>query len=130
MKTAVSWIVAPCILVEIYRRFKGACCLHLQGSNLKMEAASTSETSVNFNQTECFNIPEDSHLRMNPVCVVSSLIAGSAGLTENFRRFLHSLQSDAEILLYHVATIFCSHIPSGSSSVIIARHILAVDTAS
>jgi hypothetical protein len=27
---AVLWVVAQCSLVEDYRRFKGACCLHLQ----------------------------------------------------------------------------------------------------
>jgi hypothetical protein len=28
-KMAVFWVVAPCSLVEIYRRFRGPCCLHL-----------------------------------------------------------------------------------------------------
>jgi hypothetical protein len=28
---AVFWVVAPCSLVEVYRRFRGACCLHHQG---------------------------------------------------------------------------------------------------
>jgi hypothetical protein len=27
---AVFWVVAPCSLVEVYRRFRGACCLHHQ----------------------------------------------------------------------------------------------------
>jgi hypothetical protein len=31
MKMAVFWFVAPCSLVEVYRRFRGACCLHNQG---------------------------------------------------------------------------------------------------
>jgi hypothetical protein len=31
MKMAVFWDVAPCSLVEVYRRFRGACCLHHQG---------------------------------------------------------------------------------------------------
>jgi hypothetical protein len=30
MKMTVFWDVAPCDLVEVYRRFKGACCLHHQ----------------------------------------------------------------------------------------------------
>jgi hypothetical protein len=30
MKMAVSWVVAPCCLVEVYRRFRGACCLYHQ----------------------------------------------------------------------------------------------------
>jgi hypothetical protein len=33
MKMAVFWDVAPCSLVEIYRRFRGSCCLHHQGDN-------------------------------------------------------------------------------------------------
>jgi hypothetical protein len=28
----VFWDVAPCSLVEVYRRFRGACCLHHQGN--------------------------------------------------------------------------------------------------
>jgi hypothetical protein len=27
------WVVAPCSLVEVYRRFRDACCLHLQGKH-------------------------------------------------------------------------------------------------
>jgi hypothetical protein len=33
MKMAVFWVAAPCILVEVYRRFRGACCLHHQGDS-------------------------------------------------------------------------------------------------
>jgi hypothetical protein len=32
-KMAIFWIVAPCSLVEVYRRFRGACCLHYQGDD-------------------------------------------------------------------------------------------------
>jgi hypothetical protein len=43
--------------------FKSACCLHHQGDiTLVMEAASTSEMSVNFYQTTWRSNPEDSHL--------------------------------------------------------------------
>jgi hypothetical protein len=31
MKMAVFWVVAPYSLVEVYQRFRGACCLHHQG---------------------------------------------------------------------------------------------------
>jgi hypothetical protein len=31
MKMTVFWDAAPCNLVEVYRRFRGACCLHHQG---------------------------------------------------------------------------------------------------
>jgi hypothetical protein len=48
---AVFWVVAPCSLIEVYRRFRGACCLH-QGDALMMEAASAARR----------NNPEDSHL--------------------------------------------------------------------
>jgi hypothetical protein len=41
LKMAVFWVVAPCSLVEIYRRFKDACCLYHQGA-LMMEAANIS----------------------------------------------------------------------------------------
>jgi hypothetical protein len=59
----LAWQEALCAvlygLVEVYRRSRGASCLHLA---LMMEAASTSETSVNFQQTFRRNRPEDSHL--------------------------------------------------------------------
>jgi hypothetical protein len=48
IKMAVFWEVAPCSLVEVY---------------LMMEAASTSETSVNFYQATRRNIAEDSHVQ-------------------------------------------------------------------
>jgi hypothetical protein len=57
---AVFWVVAPYCLVEVYRRFRGACFLHYQGDeyaarglliDLMMEAASTPETLVNFYKT-------------------------------------------------------------------------------
>jgi hypothetical protein len=55
MKIAVFWIVAPCSLVEVYQRFRGAIAM-------MMEAASISKTSVNFYQTTRRSNPEDSHL--------------------------------------------------------------------
>jgi hypothetical protein len=30
MKMAVFWVVTLCSLVEVYRRFRGTCCLHHQ----------------------------------------------------------------------------------------------------
>jgi hypothetical protein len=57
MKIAIFWVVAPCSLEEVYQRFRRTCCLHHQ-------AASTSETSVNFYQTtHCYNT-EDSYLHV------------------------------------------------------------------
>jgi hypothetical protein len=55
MKMAVFWIVAPRSLVEVYQRLPRAIAL-------MMEAASTSEMSVNFYQTTQYYNPEDSHL--------------------------------------------------------------------
>jgi hypothetical protein len=67
LNMTVLWVVAPCYLIDVYRRLKGSCCLHHQGDHLlialMMEAASTSEKSVNFYQTTRCNNPEDSHLR-------------------------------------------------------------------
>jgi hypothetical protein len=34
-KMAVFWVVAPCSLVEVYKRFRGPCCLHHQGDRGK-----------------------------------------------------------------------------------------------
>jgi hypothetical protein len=48
---AVFWVVAPCGLVEVYRLIA-----------LMLEAASSSETSVNLYKSTRRNNPEDSHL--------------------------------------------------------------------
>jgi hypothetical protein len=46
MKTAVCWVVAQCSLVEVYRHFRGACCLHHQGSGRRLHGSTTRQTSV------------------------------------------------------------------------------------
>jgi hypothetical protein len=69
------WVVTPCGLVGRHHRFGGTYCHHLQawrqyeevlaGSIIRvimMEAASTSETSVNFYRTIRRNIPKDNRL--------------------------------------------------------------------
>jgi hypothetical protein len=33
VKMAIFWVVAPCSVIEVYRRFRGACCLHHQGNH-------------------------------------------------------------------------------------------------
>jgi hypothetical protein len=60
-KMAVFWDVAPCSLVEVYRRFGGACCSHHLADD--EGAVISSETSVHFYQTTRRNIPEDSLLQ-------------------------------------------------------------------
>jgi hypothetical protein len=57
MKMAVFCVVVLCSLVGVCQRFRGAIAL-------MMEAASTSETLVNFYQTTRHNNPEDSHLQL------------------------------------------------------------------
>jgi hypothetical protein len=80
VKMAVFWVVASCSLVEIYQRFRGPCCLHHHGA-LMLEAARSSEMTVNFYQTTWRYNPENSHLRTNrhenlksyQTCVVGQL---------------------------------------------------------
>jgi hypothetical protein len=63
MKMTVFWDVAVCNFIEVGQCFRGVYCLHHQA--LKMEAVSTSETSVNLYEITWHNIPEDSHLQLN-----------------------------------------------------------------
>jgi hypothetical protein len=52
VKLAVFWVVEPLELVDVYRRFRGASCSIIRAMiPLMMEAAGTSEKSVNFYQT-------------------------------------------------------------------------------
>jgi hypothetical protein len=56
---AVFWVVAPCRLVRVYRRFRGLYRLHHQGDE-------ASETLVNsYQSTRRYN-PKDSHLQRLP----------------------------------------------------------------
>jgi hypothetical protein len=43
-KIAVSWNGTPCSLLEIYRRFVGACCLHFHGGVQNRISSFGSET--------------------------------------------------------------------------------------
>jgi hypothetical protein len=60
MKMTVFWDVAPCSLVEIYRRFRGAYCLHHQGdhsvqnilSYLKIKTYATMGVKLGFTPKE------------------------------------------------------------------------------
>jgi hypothetical protein len=54
MKMTVFWDVAPCSLVEMYRRIRDAYCLHHQGNEL-----------FSLYQTTRRNFPEDSHLHIH-----------------------------------------------------------------
>jgi hypothetical protein len=60
MKFRVLWDVAPCSHIEVDQRFRGAYCLHHQGT--LMEAGCTSEMSVHFNVTTRRYIPQNSKL--------------------------------------------------------------------
>jgi hypothetical protein len=58
IEMAVFWVVVPCSLVEVYRRFRGTCTRIV----LLLEAASSSETLVNIYQTTQNYNPKDSRL--------------------------------------------------------------------
>jgi hypothetical protein len=57
MKIDVFWDVVPCSLVDIYKRFREAYCLHHPHS----EAENSYETRVSIYQTTQSYIPENSH---------------------------------------------------------------------
>jgi hypothetical protein len=60
----VFWDVALCSLVEVYD-FSEMLAASISRVNLMMEAASTSETLVDFYQTTRSNNSEDSHLHIH-----------------------------------------------------------------
>jgi hypothetical protein len=59
LKMTVFWEGASCSLVDVYQSFRGGYCHHHAACIiiLIVEAASISETLVNFYQTTCRNIP-------------------------------------------------------------------------
>jgi hypothetical protein len=48
LKMTVFWDVAPCSLAEVYRRFRGAYCLHYQSLMMETGSASNTEKSEIF----------------------------------------------------------------------------------
>jgi hypothetical protein len=58
MKMTVFWVIALCSQAEVYRSFRGILAIALM-----MEAARTSETSVNFHQTTWRYNPELTAMR-------------------------------------------------------------------
>jgi hypothetical protein len=61
MKMTVFWVVAPCSLVDV-SEVLAASVIRAMMMDLMIEAASTSETLVNFYLTTRRNNSEDSHL--------------------------------------------------------------------
>jgi hypothetical protein len=62
-KTTVFLVIAPCSLVEKYRRFRGAYCLQHHGDLLDDEGRlPVGWTSVNFHLPTRCNNPKYSHL--------------------------------------------------------------------
>jgi hypothetical protein len=54
MKGTIFWDVAPCSLIEFYRRFGGISCLHLQG--IRKRSVSTILHGATFLKIVLFNL--------------------------------------------------------------------------
>jgi hypothetical protein len=62
MKMAVFCTVAPCTLVEVYRRFRGACCLHQHGYPYYGDSTHLWNVGKTSTRLHGANNSEDSHL--------------------------------------------------------------------
>jgi hypothetical protein len=80
MKSSVFWDITPFSPLKVNRRSGGTCRLHSQGRRImiscsaysstpRIEAKSSSETSVDFQRTTRRYIPEDSALQTKLVCM-------------------------------------------------------------
>jgi hypothetical protein len=58
-KSSIFWHITPCILLQGNRRFCSPSAFTLVSSTLKMEETCSSETSVDFQRTTWYYIPED-----------------------------------------------------------------------
>jgi hypothetical protein len=98
----VFWDVTPCSLV-VYQHFWGAYCLHHQGA-LMMDAASTSERSVNLYQTTRRNIPEDSHLLVHYVSTNDFTATGHPNYATDL--FIVSCNTNTKIHVRYVSLYY------------------------
>jgi hypothetical protein len=85
MNMTTFWDIAPCSLVEVDRRFRGAITL--------MEAVCTSETSINFYETTRRNILEGCHLYVFLFCLFNFFL---------FRVYLKSFPPISVFIEYDV----------------------------
>jgi hypothetical protein len=47
VQMAVFWVVPPCSLAEVYRRFRGPCCFHHRGDRqTRLHGATTQKTAI------------------------------------------------------------------------------------
>jgi hypothetical protein len=49
---AVFWVVALCSLVKVYRRFRGACCLHYQGEPCWLRRSNSEDSHLHTRRRE------------------------------------------------------------------------------
>jgi hypothetical protein len=62
MKITIFWAVMPCSLVVHYQRFRGKCCLHLQGPTQNTEAVGSCEMLVIIYQIMQHHLQKDDSL--------------------------------------------------------------------
>jgi hypothetical protein len=106
-KIAVFWVVGPCSVVEVYRRFTSACCLHHQGVGKLLPDYTVQQPR---RQSASYSPPKIS-LRHNTIHNLSFIV--NSLITKNGRDitlhggnncFLPSLLLNTFILYYHTAT--------------------------
>lgn len=68
MKMAVFWVVPPCILVELYRRLRGACCLHRHVSSTILHGTTNQRTAIfTFAAVRTANLTSAEHFNEVPI---------------------------------------------------------------
>jgi hypothetical protein len=83
MNITVFWVLAPCSLLETYRRLRGSYCLHHYGDLPDDGAVSISETSASFYETTQRNIQKTGTLNF--------ALYSPNSMEESFLRILYSL---------------------------------------
>jgi hypothetical protein len=64
MKNTVFWDATPCNLIEVYRRFVGTYCLHLQGRGISRARKQASSARITVRPWRWRHVPEDSILNI------------------------------------------------------------------
>jgi hypothetical protein len=81
---AVSWVVTPYSLVQVYQRFRGPCCLRHQGDDGDQKTAIFVLVAVFTHPTNLTSIPQQIQFRFHNFKICEGYVTGMVKFAKCF----------------------------------------------